>query len=206
MTTEERNRLTEANLPLAKFVTKRLWDSGKLSYFDTLNDALQEAYLVLMRAVEGFDPSVPKANWGGYLYQCLYRELLHLNAESSLISCPYWTRSIKTKINRPALFKEVGILHVTTPYEETMTLDFHDGYDNSLGLQIEELRRGLKYLTPNERDTIISRFGLDGNQKSMRQYARQRGVSRELVRCWYRSGMEKLRERLEGIVWKKEAA
>jgi RNA polymerase sigma factor (sigma-70 family) len=202
--------LTELNMPLAKYMTARLWKHGALKFFESLDDALQEAYKALMNAIQKEDPDHPQASWSNYICECIKRHLLRANKEIGVIHTPAWAFSKKAKKERPEAYRMAKNAHGCASLEfctihSTCSALVHVE-DPSVGLQVEELLAAIALLPDYERDLIEVSFGLNGETKTLRAYAEEYGISHELARVRQGEVLDKLRERLEGRRCQKEAA
>src|SRR6185437_13374431 len=110
-TTQERNRLVEDNMPLARHIIKNLWYSGLIRGFQCIYDAEQEAYFALINAVDGFDPNRDKESWSSYLSKCIRRHLSRHSREDGTVRVPGWALSRKSKLEKNAAYDAAVRVH-----------------------------------------------------------------------------------------------
>src|SRR5690349_12821937 len=87
--TSVRNDLFLQNMRVARRMTMLYWRLGYLRRFGTVEDAFQESYVALLRAIEKYDPAHARANLAAYLATSVRRHLLQLHRTAGLIHVPH---------------------------------------------------------------------------------------------------------------------
>ena len=184
-------------MPLAYHTVKRLWNSGRLTGFTSFEDALQEGYWTLVRAIERHQDDCESTAWSTYLVKCIRRHLSKKSREGGLIRAPYWTLSTKAKKKNPKAY-EAALRGMKVRLSDAGgNLSYRE---NPLSrLETEDLMKAVAKLSPEEQELVKVSFGLGREKVPLRQQAIQMNLSHQGLRLRLIEALRKLRERLDGV-------
>lgn len=207
ITQSERNALCLVNLPYAKYIALEMWRAGRLRNLGSLEDAIQEASIALMTAIERFDSDhvdekdgKPNANFESYVGTCIRNHLGHKGRTGTVIVIPGWALRKNTKEKRPDVYKHakhlcaVGSLSLSS--DGLVSREKDPDHD----MMIEETRAALERLEPDMRDLLKKRFGIGGEEpQTLRSLGEAAGVSSERIRVRQRDALRSMRIAIEGF-------
>ena len=168
---DERGRLIEGYLPLARKLARRLAHSPERH-----EDLVQVASLAVVRAVDRRDPE-RAVEFPAYVVRCVEGELLrHLRDRGSVVRAP-------RTLPRPAYPSSLGdddAADGSTPLDE-------------LSLDRALVARAARALDPRERRIVLERFFMERTQAEV---AESLGLSQAHVSRLLDSALDKMRRRL----------
>lgn len=203
----QKQELITKYLDLARAIAISQWKTGLLRGFGDVDDAIQEASLALIQAVEHYDETHASQNPRAYFGRCIVNHLKLHQKTGGLVRTPGWRLRRVTRETRPEVYKAAKQLR------GTMSIHSRDGDDNAFNavlakkmsysenpsarLEAEEARAAFKRLAPDQQNMLKRRLGLDGNDcETLRVLAEEGGVSHECARLRQLSALNDLRKML----------
>lgn len=180
---EARNVLIERNLRLVAHIMKKYYAPGS-----DQEDLVSIGTIGLIKGITTFDPS-KGARLATYAARCVENEILmHFRSQKKSAQDVSLSDYIETGSDGAAL----SLMDVVSEDEDLL-----EQVTNRQALQ-EVCRAVDTVLTPQERQVILLRYGLGGNQpQRQREVAKITGISRSYVSRIEKRALEKLRAVLE---------
>ena len=165
--TESRNKLIEHNLRLVAHIVKKFESNNQ-----DVDDLIGIGTVGLIKGIDTYSPN-KNVRLTTYIAKCAENEILMFFRADKKNSKNV---SIYEGISYDKDGNEVTILDVL----KTPDPDFLENiYKNDT---IELLRKYLKILTPREREILVKRYGLDGNEEvTQKEISKKLGISRSYV-------------------------
>jgi RNA polymerase sigma factor (sigma-70 family) len=177
-------------------MTALYWQLGCLRRFGTLEDALQESYVALLRAIEKYDPVHARANFGAYLAKSVRRHLLRLHRTAGIIHVPHGAAlAVQRGAGSPSV-DQVQKAQAPVPFEEGQVRG-SEGRPCEEVVFLHEVREAVDGLPGPQRELLYRRFGLaDGGGRTLQEIASECGVSREAIRQREEKALGRVRQLL----------
>lgn len=178
--TEARKKLIEHNLRLVAHITKKYTSSGT-----SADDLMSLGTIGLIKAIDSFDIT-NGTKFATYASKCLQNEILmHFRSKKKLIGEVSLGDTIDTdKDGNPLTYMDIICCEDTIADD----LDFK--------IKLEKAINAINtLLSPREKNIIILRYGLDGNDPvPQREIAVKLGISRSYVSRIEKKALGKLRD------------
>jgi RNA polymerase sigma factor (sigma-70 family) len=221
------NTLTTQHLPLLIHTAFQFYSTAKtFDATLEAGDILSYAVLGFLKAIEHYDPKRGEAKlitfalW--HIHQHIYRELnthrfirIPINVEYALITYlkrqplpknsppPETLEKIKTLLHHPRSLQET----VSTSYQLERDIKLEDTIVDESQISIEEqiqkqfqleaISQTLEELTPQERNIIQRRFGLNTPPETLEEIGRSQNLTRERIRQIEFLALRKIRNKVE---------
>ncbi len=176
---EARNKLIVHNLRLVAHIVKKYYASAP-----DQDDVMSIGTVGLIKAVDTFKPE-SGVRFATYAGKCLQNEILmHFRAAKKYAS--------EVSLNEPVETDKNGN---PVTYEDLIPVDDTIAEDIDLKLRSERAKRLIRsVLTPRERQIIILRYGLRGDEPlTQRVISAKLGISRSYVSRIEKAALDKLR-------------
>ncbi|MTI81556.1 MAG: sigma-70 family RNA polymerase sigma factor [Firmicutes bacterium] len=172
------NVLVERNLRLVAHIAKKYKETTEESY----DDLISIGTIGLIKAINTFD--IKRAKFSTYASRCIHNEILMClrskQKDNALVS-----------LEQPIGCDKEGN---ELTWENCLGTDVEIVYEEvEANQELERLKSAVSKLPPKERNVIIQRYGLNGDEpRCQRKIARDMGISRSYVSRIETKGLKRL--------------
>ncbi len=183
-------KIISSHCKLVEFLARKVSSKYNSCWWITESDLESAGYESLLRAANSYDPLRKTATFTTYAARCIWRDMTKEINELFPINVSERQRNTVRIFHDDTNYSEEK-KHKSVFDEFDMTMYFSN-WDEEQGELIDTLRKSIAMLEPEEQFLIKQRHGFYGNEATLKELAKPKGITLQAVSKQLKKANDKL--------------